>query len=401
MRIVYKASSRDGKIKKGVIEAKDIKEAVYYLRGKDLLPITLKEQTDEPFFSFFLFTRKNNSDLVLFTRQISSMLSSGLTLMQALLILKDQTQNVFMKDTIASVITDIQEGKTFHFAITKHPQIFPPVYISLIKSGENSGLLDKILGRLADNLEKNQKLKNTIKSALLYPVIIVVLMIAVVIIMMIFVIPQLTTLYTNLNISLPFATQVVIALSNFIINFWFLVLGIFALMIFIYVQWVKTESGKLIRDEFLLHLPVLGNLIRLSILSEFSRTLGLLIGAGTLVVQSLTEISDITGNNVYKNAIVDVSHRVEKGITMGDSMATYQIFPPMLIQMIRVGEQTGKMDESLLKASEYFEREVEDGIKGLTTALEPVIMVLLGVGVAFLIISVLTPIYKLVSSTPQ
>ncbi len=398
MKILYRATTQDGQLQQGIIEAKDIKEAGFYLRSKGLLPISIKEKQEQTFSLLNMLHRQDKGSLVLFTRQLSSILSSGLTLMQALNILKEQMQNDPMKDVVNGIIAQVQEGKSFSSAIAKYPKVFSQIYISLIKAGESSGFLDKILDRLANNLEKDQRLQGTIRSALLYPAIVVVLMVVVVIIMMVFVIPQLTVLYQNLNIPLPFATQVVVGISNFTITFWPLVLGVIIIVIFAYRRWVATDSGKLIQDELVLRVPVFGRLVRLSILAEFTRTLGLLVGAGTLVVESLIEAADVAGNKVYKNAILDVSRRVEKGITMGDALSTYSIFPPILVQMTRIGEQTGKMDESLLKVSEYFEREVEGGVNGLTTALKPTIMVVLGIGVAFLIISVITPIYNLTSS---
>ncbi len=399
MKLTYKATNNEGKMIQGVLEAKDVSEAAYYLRGKQLLPIRIQEAKNATSFNPLFFLKKNHTnDLVLFTRQLSSMLTSGLTLIQALRILKDQMQNATMQEVVDSIMGDVQEGKPLSTALTKYPDFFSPIYISLIKAGESSGFLDKILLRLADNLEKDQKLKSTIKSALLYPVIVIVLMVVVVFVMMIFVIPQLTTLYQNLNIPLPFTTQVVVGISNFLIIFWPFVIGLIALIIFAYSRWIKTDSGELIKDDLLLKVPIFGQIVQKSILTEYARTFGLLVEAGTLVVESLVETADVAGNRIYKSAILDISKRVEKGITVGDAMQAYPLFPPLLVQMVKIGEQTGKLDDSLLKASEYFEREVEGEVKGLTTAMEPFIMVVLGIGVAFLIISIITPIYNLTSS---
>ena len=399
MKFSYKATSRDGKIAEGLIEAKDVQEAASFLRARDMLPIKIDVIQKQEVFSFFSkINASHHQDLVLLTRQLSSMLTSGLTLMQALAILKDQIENREMKDIINSIIADVQDGKPFSSAITKYPKVFSQIYISLIKAGESSGFLDKILLRLADNLEKQQKLKGTIRSALLYPIIIVTLMFVVMGVMMIFVIPQLTVLYQNLNIPLPLPTQIIVGISNFTVNFWPLVLGGIGLSIFAYTRWVKTDSGQLIHDDLVLKIPVFGALIEKSILTEVSRTMGLLIGAGTLVVEALNETADVAGNRIYKNAIQDIAKRVEKGVSIGDGMSIYPIFPPILVQMVKIGEQTGKLDESLLKVSEYFEREVEGAVKTLTTALEPFIMIILGVSVAFLIISIITPIYNLTSN---
>lgn len=397
MRLLYKAVTRDGKKVRGLIEAKDANEAASFLRSKELLPTHITQKTERGILS--IFTQKaKSSDLVFFTRQLSSMLASGLTLMQSLSILKDQVQNEAMIEIVSGIIIDIDEGKTFSAALAKYPKFFSQIYISLIKAGEASGLLDKVLLRLADNLEKQQKLKSTVKGALMYPSIVIAGIVAVMFIMMIFVIPQLNTLYKSLNIDLPLSTKIVVGISNFIIVFWPLVFGFFALLLFLFRRWRKTESGQLIFDDFVLKLPVFGKLIKQSILTEFARTFGLLVGTGTLVVEALNQTSDVAGNILYKNAIIGVSKRVEKGITIGDAMSVYSLFPPILVQTVRIGEQTGKLDESLMRVSEYFEREVEQSVKTLTTAMEPFIMIVLGLGVAFLVFSIITPIYSLVSS---
>lgn len=399
MKLRYKATTQDGKIIKGIMDANDVNDAASYLRGKNLLPIQISIQKDDLLSKVLPFFNKiGSSDLILFTRQLSSMLSSGLTLLRALQIYKDEIENESMREVVTGIINDIEEGKTFSYTIAKYPNVFSHIYMSLIKAGESSGLLDKVLLRLADNLEKQSKLRSTVKSALLYPAIVVVLMVFVIFIMMIFVIPQLSILYKNLNVALPLPTQIVVGLSSFIGTFWPLVLVSVGIFIFFYKRWRKTEQGQIIMDNLILKLPVFGKLISQTILSEFSRTLGLLIGTGTLVVESLLETADTTGNIHYKNAIKNISKQVEKGVSVGDAMSSYALFPPMLVQLVKIGEQTGKMDETLTKASEYFEGEVNQTVKTLTTALEPFIMVVLGVGVAFLIISVITPIYSLISS---
>lgn len=398
MRLTYKAVDRQGKVSRGVVDANDITEAANYLRDKNLIPVQITREQKNILDELPFFNKASTNDLILFTRQLSSMLASGLTLMRALEILKDQLENQRMIDVVNGVINDVEEGKNLSSAIAKYPNIFSPIYVSIIKAGESAGLLDKVLSRLADNLEKEAKLKSTVKSALMYPIIVVVLMVVVIGIMMIFVIPQLTLLYQNLGVALPLPTQIIIALSNFTTNFWpFVIGGVFGVM-FAYKKWSNTNDGRLIIDSIKLKIPVFGKLIKETILAEFSRTFGLLIGTGSLVVDSLMETADTTGNVHYKTAIVNIAHQVEKGVTVGDAMSYYPLFPQLLVQLVKIGEQTGKVDESLEKASEYFEREVDEMVKGLTTAMEPFIMVVLGLGVAFLIISVITPIYSLISS---
>lgn len=399
MKLRYKASTQDGRIVQGIIDAKDENEAAGYLRSKELLPIQIKKQAESFLLRYLPFLNKvGTNDVILFTRQLSSMLTSGLTLMRGLQIYKDQLQNQQMIEIVSGIIADIEEGKSLSSAVAKYPEVFSPIYISLIKAGESSGLLDKVLLRLANNMEKQQKLRSTVKGALLYPAIVVILMILVIFIMMIFVIPQLSALYTNLNVPLPLPTRIVVGASSFIGTFWPLVLVLIFGLIYFFRRWKRTLEGQLILDDFILKLPIFGKLIKQTILSEFSRTFGLLVGTGTLVVESLLETADTTGNIHFKNAIKGVAKQVEKGVSIGDSMSAYPLFPPMLIQLIKVGEQTGKVDETLVKASEYFEDEVNQQVRTLTTALEPFIMIVLGIGVAFLIISVITPIYSLISN---
>lgn len=399
MRLSYKAVGKDGKIATGIIEAKDINEAVVYLRTRELVPITIVKKDKNKFVEAIPFLKRSKfADLIFFTRQLSSMLVSGLTLVRALEILKQQVVGVYMLEIMDGIITDIEGGSSFSTAIAKYPTMFSPIYCSIIKTAEESGLLDRALIRLADNLEKQAKLQSSVKSALTYPLIVVILMIVVVIIMMVFVIPQLSILYENLNIPLPLPTQIIVGLSRFIIVFWPLVIVMIVGIIMLYRRFAKSPSGRLIIDNIVLKLPVFGKLIKQTILAEFARTFGLLVGTGTLVVDALLQTAGSAANSYYKNAIIDVSRKVEKGLTVGDAMSSSILFPPLLVQLVRIGEQTGKLDDSLIKASEYFEREVDQQVKTLTTAMEPIIMVVLGIGVSFLIISVITPIYGLIGS---
>jgi len=326
------------------------------------------------------------------------MITSGLTLVQALNVLRNQTQNVAMQELVQSIISDIEDGSMLSKSLEKYPHAFSTIYVALIKTAESSGLLDKVLVRLADTLEKNDRLVRTIRGALLYPIIVVIMMILVMIVMMIFVVPQLTTLYGNLNLSLPIATVIVVGMSNFVTAYWYIVAALIVIISIYIRSWYHKPEGKKMFDTYILKLPIFGRLFQDSMMAEFARTLSILISSGSLVVESLLQSSDVVGNVLYKEAISTVAKRVEKGISMGDSMEASTLFPPMIVEMVKIGEQTGKLDSSLLKASEYFEREVEEKVKVMTTLMEPIIMVLLALGVGFLIIAIITPIYNLISN---
>lgn len=399
MKLYYRAVSADGKTVRGLVDAKDVKEAAFYLRKHQLTPIKILEANKSGFSQISqLLHHTSGGDIIFFTRQTASMLSSGLTLMQALQVMKNQAMKPAMNDVISGIIADVENGGTLSTALGKFPKVFSPIYIALIRTGESAGLLDKVLMRLAENLEKQQKLKGTIKSAMMYPVIVIVMMVAVMGIMMIFVIPQLSGLYGNLNIELPFTTRVVVAISEFSIAYWPIVIVGSLATVFFSHSWYKSESGRSIIDGLLLKIPVFGKLLSESMTAEFTRTFGLLIGSGSLVVDSLIQTSEIVGNVHYRAAIGVVAKRVEKGISVGDAMEASPIFPPMVVEMVKIGEQTGKLDDSLLRVSEYYEREVEQSVKTLTTLMEPIIMVFLAVGVGFLIFAVITPIYNLMNA---
>lgn len=398
MRFSYLAVNQEGKKIRGFVEAKQLADASAYLRQRKLTPINISEEKDSDILKLIPgFSGIGKKELVLFTRQISSMLSSGLTLLKSLEILQAQMANKDFKEILGSIILDIQEGKSFSSAIAKYPSIFPGVYISLVKAGETSGLLDKVFLRLANNLEKEQKLQSTVRGALIYPLIVIILMIVVVIVMMVYVIPQINQLYDQLNADLPFATKLVVGMSNMFMKGWIFVVAIAAIVAYAFFKWKKSQKGAEQYDKFLLKVPIFGKIITESILTEFSRTFGLLIGTGTLVVDALNQSAGVTGNKVYEMAIDGISKRVEKGMNVGEAMEYYPYFPPLLIQLVKVGEETGKMDEDLMKAAEYFEEEVNQAVKNLSTVMEPFIVVILAIGVGFLIFSIITPIYGIIS----
>lgn len=400
MRLRYKAVSQDGEKIRGFVEAREIKDAAYYLRQRNLIPIQISKETEYEFLKKLPGVGKTKSkDLILFTRQLSSMLTSGLTLIKSLEILKEQTGNKYLQETIGGILLDLEEGKTFSDSIAKYPDVFPTIYVSLVKAGESSGLLDKIFLRLATNLEKQHKLRNTVRGALMYPIIVISLMVIVMLILMVFVIPELSKLYDSLGVTLPFVTRIVVGISSAVGKIWFLLVGLAVIFVYGFLRWKRSPTGKELYDKYILKFPLFGKIMRQTILTEFSRTFGLLVGTGTLIVDALNQSAAVTGNSIYDKSIRDIAKRVEKGVPVGEAMSIYSsYFPPLLIQLVKVGEETGKMDENLLKASEYFEEEVNQAVKTLTTAMEPFIMVVLGIGVGFLVFSVITPIYSILNA---
>lgn len=395
MEFVYTGVDKNSQRTKGKLEANNEKEVIDFLRSTGITPLTLRKM--ENFSSPLLPGGVGTSDIVLFTRQLASMVMTGLTLMEALKVLKDQGNKPRMQAIITDLINQLSEGISFSEALSAHKNVFSNVYIALIRAAEKGGLFDKVLARLADNMEKEEDFKKRVKSAMFYPAIVVSGVIAVIVVMNIFVIPQLGTLYESLKLELPFSTKVVLAISKLFTTFWpLLLLSPIGAVIF-YKRLKKTTEGIKIIDRVKLKIPVFGSINNLSVLDEVSRTLSLLIGSGVSIIESLNITASIADNYWYRTSILTASAMVEKGVSLSDSLSHSNMFPPMLIQMVRVGESTGRIDETLLKVSEYFERDLDVKVKTVTTAIEPILIIVLGISVAFLILSVITPIYSLIS----
>lgn len=397
MKFSYIAVDNTGIKKKGIIESNNQQEVVEYLHTNKLLPLKINQVKGSFSTSLPFFKPISNQDIVLFTRQLSSMITTGMTLIEALNILKQQNPKPQMENMIGDLVSNISEGGTFSQALSNHPELFSTVYIALIKAAESGGLLDKVMERLADNLEKSDNLKKQIRGALFYPMIIVVGVIGVIIIMNIFVMPQLGTLYESLNVPLPLPTQIILSLSHYSVELLpILAVGI-VIVVILFQRFKKSERGAEMIDKLKLKMPVFGEIERLSILDEVARTLSLIISSGTSIIEGLNITSNVAGNVLYKKALNESADLVEKGIPLSQALDNQNIFPPTLVQMVKVGEASGKIDDGLLRVSQYYERDVNLRIKTLTTSIEPFLIITLGVAVAFLIFSVITPIYSIIS----
>ncbi|PIT89368.1 MAG: hypothetical protein COU27_00530 [Candidatus Levybacteria bacterium CG10_big_fil_rev_8_21_14_0_10_36_7] len=394
MQFSYTGVDSTSSKKSGKLEANSEKEVVEYLRENGITPISVKKNRGK---EIAFFSKVKTSDVVLFTRQLSSMILTGLTLIESLNILKSQKNKPEMQKIIEDLIVKISEGSSFSKVLSDHKDVFSNVYIALIQAAEAGGLLDKILVRLADNLEKSEDLKKRVKSAFFYPAIIISGVLLVIAIMNIFVIPQLGELYKNLNLDLPVSTKIVLGISSIFTKFWPVAIIVIVLGYILFLRLKKSDSGIKTIDRLKLKLPIFGSIYTLSTLDEITRTLSLLIGSGTSIVEGLNITSNVANNIHYRNAIKNSVGMVEKGVTLSSAFEYQKLFPPILIQMVKVGESTGKIDDSLLKMSEYFQRDLDLKVRNLTTAIEPILIVVLGITVAFLILSVITPIYSLIS----
>lgn len=391
----YKAL-KNGKVVIDKIEAKDIKSVSLYLQAKEIFPIWIKPLKEEGTMS--LLDRVGFNDVVDFTRQIAIMVNAGLTLTEALDILKKQVKKPSLHKLIEDLSNEIKAGNSFSSALKKYSNYFSDLYISLIRSAEVSGKLGEIMLKLSDNLEKEREFKGKIKGAMIYPVIILIGMFSVMFIMITFVIPKLLNLYKEFNVELPFTTQILIMVSSFFVKFWPLLILAIVGSVLAFRKYLSTSVGKYTFDSFLLKLPVINNVIKISALVNATRTLAILLGSGISILEALDIVVDATDNAIYQKSFKNVKKKVERGQSLGSAMDEEGIFPPILVQMAQVGEQTGRLDDTLLRLSHFFEIESELAVKAMTTLIEPAILVILGLGVGFLVMSVITPIYNLTSS---
>lgn len=395
-RFKYKAKNDKGELVEGEVEASSAEHAAKLVRQEGLFIISIKPKREIPLNFLKKFgSRVTPGDIATLTRQLATMVNAGLPITEALLILRSQAKGSLQK-IVSQILADVEEGESLSSSMGKHPQAFSKTYLAIVKSGEVGGVMDEVLVRLADDLEKEQEFKGKVKGALIYPAIIIVGMIIVALVMVIFVIPRLTTLYEQFDAELPIATRLLVSFSGFMINFWPLVIIGLGAAVYGVKLYRGTEKGRKKIDELTFKAPLVGDLQRQIVLTDLTRTLSLMIGSGVSIIEALNISAKVVGNNVVSEALTDTTKMVEKGFPLAFAFSRHpDAFPFILSQMIAVGEETGKMDEVLSKLSHVFEVESDQKLKTMTAAVEPAILIVLGVGVAFLVISIIMPIYNL------
>ena len=342
--------------------------------------------------------RVKKKTLAIFTRQLATMIDAGLPLVQSLDILAQQEEDEIFREIVQNVKDEVEAGATLAAALQKHPRVFDNMYVNLVVAAEEAGTLDVILNRLATHIEKMEELKKKIKSALVYPTMIVTVAIGVTIILMVFVVPVFEKLFAGFGATLPLPTRVVIGVSNIFKSYLPIVIGIVIILIIALRQYQKTEKGKLRIDAFLLKIPIFGELIRKVAVARFARTLGTLVTSGVPILESLNIVAGAAGNKVVEEAILKSRISISEGQTISEPLAESDVFPMMVTQMIAVGETTGALELMLNKIADFYEAEVDVAVATLSSMLEPVMMIFLGVIVGGLVISMYLPIFKMASA---
>lgn len=391
----WKARTAKGETHNGELTAASPQEVIGYLRRKRMIVVSVNAKPKELKLSFG--GRIKTRDIVIFSRQFATMINSGLPLVQCLSILSQQTENLKLKSIVNSVRTDVEGGNTLADSLQKFPKLFSTLFVSMVRAGEAGGILDTIMLRLSEYLEKNDAIVRKIKGAMIYPAVVFTAAIGCVAVLLIFVIPIFAGMFEEMNMQLPLPTQIVVQMSNFLIGYWWLVGGAVVGGIFGLKAYKKTDKGELVLDTLMLKIPILGDLIRKSSVARFTRTLGTLITSGVSILQGLEVTAKTSGNRVVHDAVMGSRVSIAGGETITKPLKEAEVFPPMVIQMINVGEQTGGLDAMLIKIADFYEEEVDTAVEALTAALEPVMIVFLGVIVGGMVVSMYLPIFDLIT----
>ncbi|HWG36069.1 MAG TPA: type II secretion system F family protein [Gemmatimonadaceae bacterium] len=391
----YTARSAGGELKSATIDAASKDDVIAQLRRQRL---TLVKIEDESKKKSKRLGRIKTRDIVIFTRQFSTMINSGLPLVQALDILSKQTDNKALASVTREVVFDVESGHTLADALRKHPKAFTELYVNMVAAGEAGGILDTILMRLATFMEKNDALIRKVKGAMIYPGVIMSVAFIAVTTLLLFVIPVFQKMFGSVGLALPMPTRIVIGASNLLKSYWWLMGGVGAGVVMFLARYYRTPDGKLRIDRMLLRVPILGDVLRKSAVSRFTRTLGTLISSGVSILDGLEITAKTAGNRVIQDAIMASRASIAGGDTIAQPLAKSKVFPPMVISMISVGEQTGGLDEMLSKIADFYDEEVDAAVTGLLAALEPLMIVFLGVVVGGMVVAMYLPIFDMINA---
>jgi len=393
----YTARAQNGQIQKGQLDAASKDDVGAHLRKNRLILVSVREAPKQMKLSMGA-QRVKTRDVVIFTRQFATMINAGLPLVQSLNILASQTENKTLADVTRAVVYDVESGNTLADAFSKHPKAFSALYVNMVAAGEAGGIRDTILLRLATFLEKNDARMRKVKGAMIYPGVIISVAAIAICILLVFVIPTFQSMFASANLELPLPTRVVIAMSHFLIGFWWAIIAGIAGIVFGIRSYYATAPGRLQLDALLLKMPVLGDVIRKSAVSRFTRTLGTLVSSGVSILEGLEITAKTAGNQVVHNAVMESRQSIAGGETIAAPLEKSKVFPPMVISMIAVGEQTGGLDEMLSKIADFYDEEVDVAVSALLSLMEPAMIVGLGVIVGGMVIAMYLTIFAMMNA---
>jgi type IV pilus assembly protein PilC len=399
MTFEYRARDRSGGVHAGVIEGSSSAAVASALREKGYVPLRIDEKRSSALdkqFSIPGFKKKvKPKEVAIFSRQLATMVNSGLTLTRALGILEEQTEGALLQGMITNVRQQVEQGSSLSAALANHPAAFNHLYVSMIRAGEVGGALDETLVRLADTLESTVRLRSKVKSAMAYPVVVLVLIVLIVAGMLLFVVPIFKGMYDDLGGTLPLPTLMLINISGFMTKFWWLFIGLTVGGVTLFRRWKRSETGQVTWDRLKLRAPVFGKLVQKVAISRFARTFSVLSRTGVPVLQALDIVAATAGNALVGQAVNDVQASVKRGESLAGPLSRHDIFPPMVTHMIAVGEETGALDTMLSKVADFYDNEVDDTVSALTSLIEPLLIVVMGLAVGGILIALYLPMFNI------
>jgi type IV pilus assembly protein PilC len=394
----YTARTLKGDLVNDKIDVATRDDVIAHLRKNRMVVVQIRQAPKEFKLNLKFGGGVKTRDVVIMTRQFATMINAGLPLVQALDILAQQTENKILADVTRQVVYDVESGMTLADAMRKHPKAFSDLYVNMVAAGEAGGILDTILVRLAQFLEKNDAIVRKVKGAMVYPAVIMGVAGIAIAVLLIFVIPTFQNMFASVNLELPLPTRIVIGMSNLLQNYWWLFIAVAVGFVFAVNRYYKTPVGRLQIDHLLLRFPVLGDVIRKSAVSRFTRTLGTLISSGVSILDGLEITARTAGNMVVHNAVMESRSSIAGGETIAAPLQKSKVFPPMVISMIAVGEQTGGLDEMLSKIADFYDDEVDAAVSTLLSLMEPMMIVVLGVIVGGMVVAMYLPIFDMVNA---
>jgi type IV pilus assembly protein PilC len=397
----YKVRDKAGKLVEGQLEAENAQLVVSKLRSMGYVPIEIEQQGGKALSRDlkipFLSDRIKIKDVSVFSRQFATMISSGLSMLRSLYILAEQTESKPLAAVVNQVRLDVERGASLSAALAKHPKAFNRLYVAMVRAGEAGGVLDSVLQRLATTIEKQVELRRKVKSAMTYPAVVSCLVLLLVTAMLLFVIPMFQNIFGQLGGKLPVPTQILINVSNVVRKLWFIVFAVEAAAVFAFRKWINSENGRKRWDTLKLKAPVFGPLAQKTALARFGRTLSALVRSGVPILESLDIVAETAGNWVVANAVRDTQQQVKRGEPLSKRLEEHPVFPPMVVQMMTVGEETGALDEMLDKIADFYDEEVEAMVNGLTSLIEPILIVVMGVVIGGMIIALYLPMFNVIN----
>ncbi|HAJ57803.1 MAG TPA: pilus assembly protein PilC [Candidatus Omnitrophica bacterium] len=387
----YIAKDNQGLRVKGILEARDQQDAVAVLRKKGLIIISIKQEQVKAVRE----SAVKLDDLVVFSRQLATMVESGITLVQSLHILSEQAENKVLASVTLKIKDDIEGGSSLHEALERHPKLFSNLYVNMVKAGETSGLLDEILDRLASYLEKSSALQRKVKSSLVYPAVVVTMAVLITIVLLVKVVPTFKGIFTTLGGTLPLPTQILIAISDTLTKFFLGVVMAFTALVFLFKKYINTPKGRYQFDYRSLKMPVFGPLLRKVVVAKFSRTLATLVKSGVPILNALDIVGKTSGNMVVEGAVNNARISIREGEPISEPLSKSGAFPPMVVRMISVGEQTGQLEKMLNKIADFYDEQVDAAVSGLTSMIEPLVIGFLGIIIGGIVVALFMPIFKI------